>query len=309
MSVREAATPPLAGWRDWVALARPRQWPKNLLLYAAFLFTAGEAWGIGDDGAGVRLFLRATFAFAAFCLFSSAGYLLNDARDALLDREHPRKRARPVASGRISAQRASRAGAALAAVGLVVALPLGVPFAGAAAAYLAGAVWYTLLLKRIPFLDVSAVAGLFVLRVLAGALAIDVDASPWILVCTFAGALFVASMKRQQEQWLLGRDAGAHRETVTGTSRWPRWVAISAAVATVTLYLLYTLEAPNVPVDGSMTVMTVPFVVAAVARYAWVARRHPHRDAEEIAFRDPVTLVLIVGFLVVAVTRLWSAGA
>ena len=192
------------------------------------------------------------------------------------------------------------------AIGIALSAPLGEGFVAVAVAYLAGTIAYTVALKRVPLVDVAAVAGLFALRALAGALAIEVEASPWILVCTFAGALFVAAMKRQQEQWLLGADASAHRETLTGASRWPRWVVGGAAVATAVLYLVYTLTAPNLPDDGSM-VVTSPFVIAALSRYYVVARRHPHRDAEEVAFRDPVVLALVVGFVALAVTLLGAA--
>ncbi|MGE3961616.1 MAG: UbiA family prenyltransferase [Dehalococcoidia bacterium] len=304
MSERVASR--VASPRDWIALTRPRQWSKNLLLYAAFFFTAGDAW---DDLAdALPLLARATLGFLAFCALSAAGYALNDVRDAELDGRHPRKRQRPVAAGRIEEAAALRAAYILVAVGLVLSLPLGWWFAAAALGYLAGTFGYSAALKRLPVVDVVSVAGLFALRALAGALAIEVDASLWILVCTFAGALFVVSVKRQQEQWLLGAEAGAHRETLDARSRWPRWLVALSGSATVGLYVQYTLSAPNLPDDGSMTWLTAPFVLAAVARYYAVARAHPERDAEEIAFRDPVTLMLVVGFVAAAVGRLLSAG-
>ncbi len=295
--------------RDWVALARPRQWSKNLLLYAAFLFTAGDAWDVGDGGSeGVGLFLRATLGFVAFCVLSSAGYLLNDARDAALDRRHPRKQHRPIAAGRVAPGAARTAAAGLMALGIALSAPLGPWFVAAATGYVTSTIVYSLVLKRFPVVDAASVAGLFTLRALAGALAIEVEASPWILVCTFAGALFVSAVKRQQEQWLLGAGAGAHRETLGERARWPAWLVGISGAATVGLYVLYTLSAPNLPDDGSMTWFTAPFVAAAVLRYYRVARRHPARDAEEIAFRDPLTLGLVVGFIVVAVTRLLGAS-
>ena len=286
---------------DWIALARPRQWTKNLLLYAAFLFTAGDAWNINEDmGEAGGLFLRASLGFVAFCLLSSAGYLLNDARDTDRDRAHPRKRERPIAAGRISAGAAYRVGGMLALVGLAAGAPLGVQFGLVALAYLAGTGAYTLWLKRLPVVDVAVVAGLFALRAVAGASAIEVDASPWIVICTFSGAAFVAAVKRQQEAWLMGDEASLHRESVSATASWPRALAILAAASTVVGYALYTLLAENVPDDGQM-VVTLPFVVLAVARYWQVARRRPERDADEIAFRDPVVLALVASFVVVAV--------
>lgn len=289
--------------RDWIALARPRQWSKNLLLYAAFLFTAGDEWTFEEPRVWLPMFLSATVAFLAFCLMSSAGYLLNDVRDAALDRAHPRKRDRPIASGRLEPVRVRHVAVILALAAFFVGGALGVWFLLALASYLTATIAYTFALKRIALLDVLTVAGLFALRALAGALAIDVEASPWIIVCTFAGALFVAAVKREQERWLLGDAAGAHRETLEGGAGWPRWVAGIAAVATAGLYLAYAATAPNLPASGSM-LATVPLVVAALWRYRTVARARPDRDAEEVAFRDPVVLMLVVGFVALAVALL-----
>lgn len=286
--------------RDWIALARPRQWSKNLLLYAAYLFTAGDEWGIGDDGETVSFFLRASLGFVAFCFLSSAGYLLNDARDAALDRAHPRKRHRPVAAGRISPAQARLGALGTAAGGLTVGAPLGVAFALAALSYLGGTTAYTLGLKRVPLVDVAVVASLFALRALAGAFAIGVEASPWIVICTFSGAAFVAAVKRQQERWLMGAEVARHRASIGGGVDWPRYVAGVAAIVTVVGYTLYALTAANLPEGGEM-VLTVPFVVLALGRYWQVARAKPDRDADEIAFRDPAVLFLVIGFLVAAV--------
>ena len=285
---------------DWIALARPRQWTKNLLLYAAYLFTAGDEWGVGDDGETVTFFLRASLGFAAFCLLSSAGYLLNDARDAERDRAHPRKRERPVAAGRISVTAAMRAAVVLAIAGTALSAPLGPWFVAAALGYLLAVVAYTYRLKTVPVVDVAVVAALFALRAVAGAIAIEVEASPWIVICTFSGAAFVAAVKRQQEAWLMGIDTPRHRQSVSADASWPRTLARVAAASTVIGYGLYAALAENVPDDGLMLV-TLPFVVLAVARYWQVARRRPDRDADEIAFRDPVVLVLVVSFVVVAV--------
>jgi len=286
--------------RDWIALARPRQWSKNLLLYAAFLFTAGDEWGVGDDGEAVTFFLRASLGFVAFCLLSSAGYLLNDARDAIRDRAHPRKRDRPVAAGRISAEAAVRGALVLAVVGVASGAPLGLEFVGAAVAYLAGAVLYTHWLKSVPIADVALVATLFAIRAVAGAMAIGVEASPWLIVCTFSGAAFVAAVKRQQERWLMGEQAADHRASVGTTARWPRDLALLAGATTLASYTLYTLLAEDVPENGQM-VVTVPFVLLALGRYWQVARAKPDRDADEIAFRDPAVLILVASFVVLAV--------
>ncbi len=164
---------------DWLVLARPRQWTKNLLLYVPFLFTVGEVWGIGDGGEGLRLFARVTFGVVVFSLLSSAGYLFNDARDVAADRLHPRKRQRPIAAGRITVNQAHQAATALAVAGLVGAVALGSTFALIATAYVGGTALYSVALRRLPIVDVTVVATLFVIRVLAGAAAIEVPASSW----------------------------------------------------------------------------------------------------------------------------------
>ena len=296
--------------RDWIALARPRQWTKNLLLYAPFLFTAGDAWGIGDDGEVASLAARVTLGVVAFCLLSSAGYLLNDARDATVDRLHPKKRLRPIAAGRIDARIAQRVAPAIAFIGLAMASVLGVTFLLTAVVYLLGTVFYSRALRHLPVIDALTVAAFFVLRVLAGAAAIDEPASPWIIACTFAGALFVASVKRQQDYWLLGSDAHEHRRSArrgalsdAKTVHWPTVLAVGAGVATAGLYAWYAAFAENVPPTGTM-LMSWPFVPIALVRYWYVAKARPERDADEIAFRDPWVLVTVLGFLVVAVGTL-----
>ena len=241
--------------------------------------------------------------FLAFSVLSSAGYLHNDAHDAALDRMHPRKRTRPIAAGRVQSQTALRAAAGLAAIGLAIGSALGVAFLAVTASYIVGVAAYTLALRRIAIVDVCAVAGLFVLRVLAGAIAIGVVASPWILGCTFAGALFVVSVKREQDRWLLGTEAGAHRHTLGGDARWPRVLTLAAGAATAGLYASYAAFATTVPAEGTM-LASAPFVVLALVRYWLVARAHPDRDADEVAFRDPWVLLLVVGFLVTAVSIL-----
>lgn len=292
--------------RDWIALARPRQWTKNLLLYVPFLFTVGEVWGVGDDGEGLLLLGRVTLGVVMFSLLSSAGYLFNDARDAATDRMHPKKRLRPIAAGRIAVGHAQQVAMAFAVSGLAVAVALGSAFALAAAAYVCGTVLYSVALRRLQIVDVMAVAVLFVVRVVAGAAAIEVPASSWIIACTFAGALFVASTKRQQDRWLLGSEASMHRYSKSSppwSERWPAYIAIGAGVMTTGLYACYAAFAENVP-PGGLMLLSWPFIPVAAIRYWYLARTRPDRDADEIAFRDPWVLLAIVGFLIVAVAVL-----
>lgn len=291
---------------QWIALARPRQWVKNLLLFAALLFTAGDAWTPSDSDSWLPLVLRATLGFVVFCALSSGGYFLNDARDAEADRAHPRKRERPVASGAIASAVAARASGLVLAAGTLAAFGLGVAFGLAALAYAGGTLLYSAALKRVPLLDTAVVAGLFALRAAAGAFAIEVTASPWLLVCTFSGALFVTAVKRQQEARLLGPAVASHR-SATGVSHGARTalaaLVAGSGVATVGIYLAYVLTAENLPEDGSM-MATAPLVAAGLARYWRVARAHTERDADEVVLRDPLLVVVVGAFVVVSLVLL-----
>ena len=174
----------------FVAL-RPRQWTKNLLLFAGIIFAAE----LGDAGR----WAAAITAFVAYCAASSASYLVNDVRDVASDRLHPVKRARPVARGELGRQRALVLAAALTALALALAAVLGPLSLACMAGFLALQAAYSLRLKTIELVDVIAIAGLFVLRASAGAVAVDVRISEWLLLCTFLLALFLALGKRRAE--------------------------------------------------------------------------------------------------------------
>ena len=169
--------------RAWVELARPQQWVKNGFVLAGVLF--GHAWG------DPRLLAAALAATAAFCLASSATYAFNDCLDAARDRDHPDKRARPVARGAVAPREAYALSAALAAAGLALAAWAGASVALIVAAYFALNAAYTLGLKRVPVLDVFVIAAGFMLRLLAGTSGIGIEPSEWLLACGFLLALFL----------------------------------------------------------------------------------------------------------------------
>jgi len=209
MAVTAVAVPRSAGRAALVAL-RPRQWTKNLLLFAGLLF-AGK---IGDTG----LWLDACVAFVAYCAASSASYLANDVRDAPHDREHPVKRLRPIASGELPTRLAIALAVVLAclAFGLVAYLgPWSVAFM---ASFLALQAAYSAGLKHVVLIDVLVIAALFVLRASAGAEAVDVHISPWLLICTGLLALFLALAKRRAELVLVGADETPGRPVLEGYS-------------------------------------------------------------------------------------------
>lgn len=265
---------------------RPRQWTKNLLLFAGIVF-ASEL----DDP--VR-WIQAVAAFAAYCLASSAGYLLNDVRDAPHDRLHPLKRRRPIASGALAPERALKVSAFLAVAAVAIVAPLGSGSVAYLAAFLALQGAYSFGLKHVALIDVMAIAALFVIRAAAGAEAVQVRISPWLLICTALLALFLALAKRRGELVAAGGDGA--RPALAGYS-FPlldQLVSIVAACAIVA-YSLYTFEAR----DGSAMMATIPFVVFGLFRYLLLMHRKDlGEEPENVLLTDVPILLTIAGWSV-----------
>lgn len=253
---------PLVLWRA----LRPRQWVKNGVLLAGILFTLDR----GHDAAD---WLRVALAIALFCLLSSAVYLINDTFDVEQDRLHPLKRLRPVAAGWLGIGPARMIAAALAAAGMAGALLLGPWFALTAALYVALTLGYTLWLKHEVILDVLALAGCYVVRAAAGAVAVNVEISPWLLVCTTLGALLVGLSKRRSELVTL-EDAGSHRKTLDEYSVPMLDQMIGVATAgTLIAYMLYTFFSPTGQ-NRPLLMLTIPFVVYGILRFLYLVHRH-----------------------------------
>ena len=199
-----------SGFRAALAAVRPRQWSKNLLVFAGIVFAAklGDAtrWG------------EAVAAFAAYCALSSAAYLVNDIRDREDDRAHPVKRLRPVARGELSVSGALTLAGILAAAAFGVGAWLGLASLGLVAAFAVLQLAYSLGLKHVVLVDVLAIGGLFVIRAAAGAVAVDVRISPWLLLCTALLALFLALAKRRGELVLVGASETPGRPVLEGYS-------------------------------------------------------------------------------------------
>jgi 4-hydroxybenzoate polyprenyltransferase len=280
-----------SGHALFVAL-RPRQWTKNLLLFAGIIFAAklGDATRVADAVAG----------FVVYCAGSSAAYLLNDLRDIEADRAHPLKSRRPIASGLVSRRAAVVTAAALAVFAIVLAALLG----PASLAYLVGfaviQVAYTLALKHVVLVDVFAIAALFVIRAAAGAVAVDVRISPWLLVCTALLSLFLALGKRRGELVLVASSSTPGRRVLDGYSLTvvDRLLA-AVAGGTIVAYALYTLTARS---SHALTV-TIPFVVFGVVRYVLLLhRRGLGEEPENVLVRDvPILVTVAVWTLTCAV--------
>ncbi len=270
--------PPRSPAKALLVAMRPQEWVKNLLVFAGLMFSAKF-----DE---VDAILAATVTFAAFCMVASAGYLVNDAHDVDEDRQHPKKRFRPIAAGELSIRAAITLAVVLAIVGLAGATALeGPTIGGLVLAYGVGTTLYSYVLKHEVILDVMTIAGLFVLRVLAGAVAVDADASAFLLLCTGMVALFLGFTKRRQE---------ATSELHSGTESRPVLEHYSipfldqmVSMVTAGTVMSYAIYCVNSPLIGSKMLGTLPPVVYGIFRYLYlIYDRKDTRSTDAIVLED-----------------------
>ena len=290
--------------RDILSAVRTRQWAKNGLLFAGFLF-AGR---LRDFREAPEIFVgelaRVFLAFACFCALSGAAYLINDWHDIERDRLHPIKKNRPLAAGKISLR------TALLLIGLCLAVAIttswlvvqietdALYFPLTALGYFLLTLAYSFALKNAVIVDVLAVAAGFVLRIVAGCVVIPVEISRWILFCTFTLALFIALCKRRAEILELGDARESTRRVLTHYTvpLLDTFIAIAAGL-TITAYSLYTfLAAESTAVQGNrhaLMMTTIPFVVYGVFRFLLLAHSSPVGGEPEQILRDKPMLLNI----------------
>jgi 4-hydroxybenzoate polyprenyltransferase len=246
---------------------RPQQWAKNFLLFAGLLF--------GGRLLEPAAVLKAIAAFAVFCALSSAIYLVNDIWDRDADRRHPLKQKRPIASGEIGVRLAGWSAAILIAGATAAAWVLNSVFGAIATGYVLLLLLYSTTLKHIVILDVLAIAGGFVLRAVAGAVAVTVPIGSWLLVCTTLLALFLALSKRRHELVLLGDGAPHHRRILEQYSPYLLDQMISVVTAsTLIAYTVFTLSAETAQRLGTPFLgFTVPFVLYGIFRYLYLVHQ------------------------------------
>ncbi len=275
---------------------RPAQWTKNLVIFAGLIF----AKRIGDFS-DVR---RVVFAFLLFCLISSGLYILNDVIDREKDRLHPEKKKRPIASGRLAKRPAAMVAVVMVISGLLISLALGNSFGLTAMGYVLLTVFYSLFLKSLVIIDILAIAVGFVLRAIAGALAIAVNISPWLLVCTLLLALFLGLSKRRSELSVLGNKAQRHRESLADY-RGPLLDTLLAIISSSVIisYALYSFTSGRHSTD---MMYTLPFVLYGVMRYLFLLYARSMGGApEKVLLRDVPTIVNIFLWLSVCVFILY----
>jgi 4-hydroxybenzoate polyprenyltransferase len=270
---------------DLAALVRVTQWPKNIFVLAPALFGGAllTAHGI----------MSAVLATACFCLLSSAVYVLNDLVDVGADRQHPRKSRRPIASGRVSALAAVAVLTLLVGLaGATSALCLPVPFLLLAGLYLFNSTVYCLWLKHRVLVDVMLIAIGFVIRLLAGCAAVDVQPSSWLAVCGFSLALVLGFGKRRAELEILGANSPYRPSLLCyDRAKLDTLLGIGTAVCLLS-YMLYTIAPDTVARHGTGNLIyTVPFVAYGLFRYLFKAQEGKGDGPSEILGRDPVFLL------------------
>ncbi len=287
-----AGRPALLSWLIAVIqTARPRQWPKNLLVFAAPL--AGASLG-RYDGFGYAL-----VAAAAFTAASSAVYFVNDVADAERDRSHPYKRHRPVAAGDLPAGQALVLAVACAAVALAAGFWIREPrLTVVIAAYLALSFLYSFVLKHLPVVELLFVASGFVLRALAGAIATHVPPSGWFLLVCSLGALMVATAKRFSELTVMGAESARHRPVMrwyspAGLRLCQRIIGVGMIIA----YLLWAHGEPSAWMRAWDLASAVP-LAAALARFDRLTGRPTSRPVEDLIARDIVMVCCELAWLV-----------
>lgn len=262
---------------------RPLQWSKNLLLFAGILFAA--------QFTDAQRWVEAVLAFVAYCAASSASYLVNDVRDAPADRQHPVKRERPIARGEVSPRTALSLSAGLLAVAAVLGVLLGPESLLLLLGFVALQAGYTMRVKHVVLLDVFAIAALFVIRATAGAVAVDVVVSEWLLVCTALLALFLGLAKRHAEIRLVAAAQTPGRDVLSEYSvEFVSQLVTVAAASTIIAYSLYTFTAH----DSKAMMLTIPFVLYGVFRYLLLIDRDGRGEEPEHVLVTDKPLILAV---------------
>jgi 4-hydroxybenzoate polyprenyltransferase len=285
-SSREASHHSLA--HNLLSSVRPAQWTKNLLVFAGLLF--------GRRLMDASAFAHAVAAFVIFCALSGAVYLVNDVADRDTDRLHPLKKWRPVASGALSVPTAITAALVLTALGLAGSAAISWRLLSVSAAYVALLGLYSGPLKHIVIIDVLTIAGGFVLRAVAGAVAVDVEISRWLLVCTVLLALFIALAKRRHELVLLASGATSHRPILGEYTPYllDQMIAVVTA-STLIAYAFYAISPETEQKFGTPLLgLTIPFPLYGIFRYLYlVHQREGGGSPADLLLTDRPLLVCV----------------
>lgn len=289
--------------RNMVRLARPGHWIKNAIVLLPVIFALRG----GDPDA----WFSASLAAGALCLAASCIYIINDICDRACDRLHPAKKDRPLASGQIGVGAALVESALLFAGAMALAALTGWVVTWLVVAYVLLQIAYTFVFKRRAIIDVICIALGFVLRAVAGAAAINVEISPWLIICTFTICMFLGFCKRRNESATLGESdqAQAHRSTLGDYSEslLTHLITLSAAIAVVSFLLYASSERTANNLGTIYLIYTLPIVVYAVCRFAMLSMRGRYADPMDIMQHDwPMQLTAAAWIIAVVTIIHWG---
>lgn len=272
-----------------ITILRPRQWTKNLIAFAPLIF----AMKVHE----LPALERASFCVLAFCFVSSASYIINDLLDRQVDKMHPAKAKRPLASEQISVRSALILAAILAPAGLLIAFLVRPALILVMLSYLLLSLLYSFVLKHIAIVDVLSIAAGFLLRAIAGAVAVSVPTSAWFLLCTGLGAVFLALEKRRRELSVLNQTADAHRKTLSiyTPALLDRMEAL-VLPSLLTAYVFYSFQSFH----GQWMMLTVPFVLYGLMRYQQLGSNEDDLSGtpEEVLLKDrPIQIAILLWLL------------
>ncbi|NGX43817.1 MAG: Decaprenyl-phosphate phosphoribosyltransferase [Chlamydiae bacterium] len=288
--------------RDLLRLMRPVQWIKNSFVFTGFIF--------GEHFHDFDLFLRVVMAAIAFCLVSSCIYIINDIADCENDRKHPKKRARPLASGQVTLPVAIALALVLGVVGFALGLWVSQKVAVILFIYALMNVAYSFSWKNVVIVDVFCISAGFMLRILAGTVGVDIPPSKWLLLCGMMITLFLGFTKRRAEIISLADHRNEHRKVLEsyGPIFLDEVIAICATGAIIT-YSLYTLSSETIAIHHTENlVSTVPFVIYGLFRYLFLLHhRHFGEDPTKDLMKDSHIIVSVLGWILVSFCILYGA--
>jgi 4-hydroxybenzoate polyprenyltransferase len=283
-----------------ISAMRPKQWTKNLIIFAGLIFS--------QNFFHPHYLILSVLAFIAFCLNASSVYLINDLKDIDQDRQHPIKKSRPLASGRLKPSMAGFASIILAIGSLALAYKLDLRYGYLLSTYWVMMLAYSYKLKHLVIVDILVISIGFILRAVAGAIVLDVIISRWLIACAIFLSLFLILAKRRNEIAVMGDDAASHRSILNeyGERFLDQMIAVVTA-CTIISYVLYTLDPATVVKFHTQSLMfTVPFVIYGIFRYLYlIYQRNLGGRPEVVLLTDRPLLISLFLWIVVAIAILY----
>jgi 4-hydroxybenzoate polyprenyltransferase len=282
--------------KEVIISMRPNQWYKNLVIFVGIVFSLNLL--------NLNLWIETISAFVIFCILSGSIYLINDVIDIEKDKSHPKKRERPIASGKLKATNALLFAIILITIGLVIAYLINLNFLVISLVFLLLDLFYSLYLKQIIIVDILVISTGYVIRAIAGCLAINVFVSPWLIICTFLLALFLAIGKRRHELVLLGEEATNHRKILDSysTEMLDQMINITTT-ALIMSYSLYTFFTGKI-----YMMITIPIALYGLFRYIFLVHAMNMGGEPEMLFKDKGMLVSMTLWVILVVLILYSGA-